>query len=295
MNFKYFWLLFADCILQLETYHGPGSKDTHGANGPTQISRGTFRANRSEDDFIQAAESVGYPELADLQDLDSNNGVQRAQRFIGPDGKRQDTAHKYLHPRLQDGNHPNLNVLVESQVRRVLFEGKRASGIEYQPNPAFQTTATNGTIKAKKMVIVSAGALGTPLILERSGLGDPEILKRASVPLVASIPGVGREYQDHHLLAYTYKTSLEPSETADAAVGGRVDLGELIATNADILGWNAQDITAKLRPTDAEVSALGPEFQAAWERDFKNNLNKPLFLMALVNGYGNFSLRATNM
>lgn len=224
----------------------------------------------------------------DLQDLDSNNGVQRAQRFIGPDGKRQDTAHKYLHPRLQDGNHQNLNVLVESQVLRVLFEGKRASGIEYQPNPTFQTGTTKGSIKARKMVIICGGALGTPLILERSGLGDPEILKRASVPVVASIPGVGREYQDHHLLAYPYQTSLEPSETADAAVGGRLDLSELISTNASILGWNAQDVTAKLRPTDDEVSALGPEFQAAWDRDFKNNLNKPLFLMALINGYEYF-------
>ena len=221
--------------------------------------------------------------MVDLQNLDSNNGVQRALRFIGLDGKRQDTAHSYLHPRLQDGKHPNLNVLVESQVSRVLFEGKRASGIEYHPNPAFQSSTTKQSIKARKMVIVSAGALGTPLILERSGLGDPEILSRASVPVVAEVPGVGKEYQDHHLLAYPYQTSLDPSETADAVSGGRLDIAELIATDASILGWNAQDVTAKVRPTDAEVAELGPEFKAAWDRDFKNNLNKPLFLMALVN------------
>lgn len=270
--------------MQLETYYGPGSKATHGSDGPTLISSGTFRVNRSEDDFIQAAKQVGISEIVDLQDLDSNDGVQRALRFIGPDGKRQDTAHKYLHPRLQDGKHPNLNVLVESQVLRVLFEGKRASGIEYQPNPAFQNGTTKQSIKARKMVIVSAGAMGTPLILERSGIGNPEILSRASVPLVASVPGVGNEYQDHHLLAYPYQTNLYPNETVDALVGGRLDVGELIATNARIMGWNAQDLTAKLRPSDAEVAALGPEFRAAWDRDFKNNPNKPLMLMSLVSG-----------
>ena len=250
------------------------------------ISGGTHRVTRSEDDFIQAAGKLGYPEIEDLQDLDSNNGVQRAVRFIGPDGKRQDTAHVYLHPRLRDGKHLNLNVLVESQVLRVLFDGKRASGIEYQPNPAFQTDATIHSVKARKLVVVSAGALGTPLILERSGIGEPSILNRASLPIIAAVPGVGREYQDHHLLAYPYQTNLLPNETADAIIGGRVDIAELIATNASVLGWNAQDVAAKLRPTNAEVSALGPEFEACWDRDFKHNLNKPLVLMALISAYG---------
>ena len=237
---------------------------------------------KSEDDFIQAAKKVGYLDITDLQDLDSSNSVQSALRFIGPDGKRQDTAHRYLHSRLHDDKHSNLNVLVESQVLRVLFQGKRASGIEYQPNPAFQNSTTAGSIKARKMIIVSAGALGTPLILERSGVGDLEILSRDSVPVVAEVPGVGKEYQDHHLLAYPYQTSLSPNETADAVTSGRLDAPELIATNASILGWNAQDVTSKLRPTDAEVAALGAEFKAAWDRDFKNNLDKPLVLLALV-------------
>jgi alcohol oxidase len=227
---------------------------------------------------------LGYPEVVDVNDLDSNNGVQRALRFIGPDGKRQDTAHRYLHPRIQDGKHPNLLVLVESQVLRVLFQGNKASGIEYQANPIFQSQSTKRTVKARKMVIVSAGTFGTPLLLERSGVGDPKILKRADVPIVAEVPGVGNGYQDHHLLMYPYQTSLEPSETADGLANGGIDMTEVISTNASILGWNAQDITAKLRPTDAEVEALGPEFKQVWDRDFKNNSNKPLVIFALISG-----------
>lgn len=224
------------------------------------------------------------PEVEDLQNLDNSNGVQRAVRYISPDGKRQDTAHQYLHPRLQDGGHSNLHVLVENQVVRILFDNKRASGVEYRPNPDLQSNTAIRSIKARKMVIVSCGAMGTPPVLERSGVGDPKILERAGVQVVADIPGVGHNYQDHHLLAYPYRTNLSPEETADAIVGGRLDPEELIKNNDGMLGWNAMDTTCRLRPSDADVLALGPEFRAAWERDFKSIPNKPVALMALVNG-----------
>jgi choline dehydrogenase-like flavoprotein len=121
---------------QLETYHGPGKKEHHGYDGPINISDGGFRAKTAEDDFIQAAEGVGVREIQDLQNLEENNGLERWLRYVSPEGKRQDTAHRYLHPKLEDGEHPNLHVLVESKVVRVLFdETKRAIGVEYTPNP----------------------------------------------------------------------------------------------------------------------------------------------------------------
>ncbi|KAK8043045.1 alcohol oxidase-like protein [Apiospora phragmitis] len=275
----------------LETYVGPGRTDIHGDKGPIAVSEGNYVAKRSQDEFIKAAAQLGYPEHVDLQDLDSNNGVQRARRFVSAEGLRSDTAHAYLHPKLKDesgGNNPNLHVLVQSQVTRVLFEGQKAVGVEYRGNPKFQqnTPVQVRSIRVEKMVILSAGTFGTPLILERSGVGDAAILDAAQVaPLVAHIPGVGRNYQDHHLMTYTYKTALDPDETADAVIAGRVDMGELLRTNAPILGWNAQDVTCKLRPSDAEVAALGPEFQAAYERDFKHNENKPLAMMAPANAF----------
>jgi len=79
------------------------------------------------------------PKVEDLQNQDENNGFQRWQRYVSPEGKRRDTAHTYLRPKLEDGEHPNLHVLVESKVVRVLFdESKRAVGVEYTPNPEFQ-------------------------------------------------------------------------------------------------------------------------------------------------------------
>ncbi|KAK7955809.1 uncharacterized protein PG986_005031 [Apiospora aurea] len=277
-------------LRKLETYQGPGKAELHGDNGPIFVSEGNYVAKRPQDEFIKAAAQLGYPEHVDLQDLDSNNGVQRARRFVSAEGVRSDTARAYIHPKMkhggsgESGGYPNLHVLVQSQVVRVLFEGQKAVGVEYRGNPKFQNTPIR-SVRAEKMVILSAGTFGTPLILERSGVGDQAILEAAQVAVVAHIPGVGRNYQDHHLMMYTYKTTLKPDETADAIIAGRVDVGALLQSNASILGWNAQDITCKLRPSDAEVAALGSEFQAAYERDFKHHENKPLAMMAPASAF----------
>ncbi|KAF7133850.1 hypothetical protein CNMCM5793_005262 [Aspergillus hiratsukae] len=271
---------------KLETYFGEGgTPGTHGNSGPVQISCGTYAAPGPQDDFIQAAQTVGWPEYPDLQDLDTNNGVQKAMRFVGPDGIRQSTAHAYLHSRLLDGKHPNLHVLVEHQVSRVVFHNTRAAGVEIRPNPLFQDGTTYQTVKADRLTVVSAGSLGSPSVLERSGVGNPDVLSAAGVDLVASVRGVGSNYQDHHLLSYSYYASLLPNETVDGVITGRVDTQAMIANNDSMLGWNAQDITCKLRPSDADVASLSSAFQDAWNSDFANQPDKPLMLMAPINGF----------
>lgn len=80
---------------KLETYLGPGSPETHGFDGPIQISEGPFGPTQLQDQFIRAAYKVGFPESLDLQNLDSNQAVQRNLRFISKDGVRQDAAHGY--------------------------------------------------------------------------------------------------------------------------------------------------------------------------------------------------------
>jgi alcohol oxidase len=137
-------------------------------------------------------------------------------------------------------------------------------------------------VKARRLVVVTCGACGTPPVLERSGVGDKRILERAGVPVVEELPGVGKNYQDHHLLLYPYKTSLEPSQTIDDILSGRVDAAELIKNKDKRLGWNSIDVSSKLRPTEDEVSALGPDFKEAWDRDYKNDPNRPLMLCAMV-------------
>ncbi|KAH8659741.1 hypothetical protein BGZ61DRAFT_499714 [Ilyonectria robusta] len=157
-------------LKKLKNYHGQGEKAYHGYDGPVHVSGSTFRARGSQDDFISAA---------------------------AQDGKRQDTVHKYLHEKLRSGNFPNLHVLVESKVVRVLFDDdKRAVGVEYTPNPDLQPTLATPQqpkliVRARKQVTLSCGACSTPPVLERSGLGDPEVLKKVGVSVIVDLPGVG--------------------------------------------------------------------------------------------------------
>lgn len=231
-----------------------------------------------------AVKKAGWQEASDLQNMDTCNAFARANRYVSLDGRRQDTAHMYLHPLLNDGKHPNLHVLVESQAVRVLMEGKKAVGVVYRPNPRFQSDTAERTVRAKRMVIVSCGSLTTPTVLERSGIGSPDVLKKAGVELVVDNPGVGRGYEDHHLLANGYYTNLEYGETIDHLARGEVDVPELFKNNDPFLSYNAQDASGKIRPTEEEVAALGPEFQKAWNEHFRDKKDKPLCLMAMVNG-----------
>jgi alcohol oxidase len=173
---------------------------------------------------------------------------------------------------------------LETQVGKVLFDGKRAVGVEVRANPKTQSDSLTQTIKARKLVVLSAGALASPLILESSGLGDSDILKAANIPIITPIPGIGKNYQDHHLLSYSYKSNLEPHETFDDIFGGRVDIEQMIQTKDPRLGWNGQEVTCKIRPSEAEATALGPEFEAAYKRDFLGHPDKPLALMSFLSG-----------
>lgn len=274
---------------QLETYDGADDSGVHGHDGPIHVSRGTYSSARIENEFIASASKLGLREVPDLQDLESVNAVWRAQRFISPEGRRQDAATCYIHPRLEDGKHPNLHVLVESQVLRIIFdEDKNASGVEYRPNPLFHPDDAGSlrTVKARKLVIASIGACATPSLLERSGVGNQKLLETAGVPVVADVPGVGEGYEDHHLLAYPYLNTLEPKDTLDGLVFGRLGSPEdVVKSGNKMLGWNAQEIQAKVRPTEAEVATFGPEFKKAWDKEFKDYPDKPMVLFSVIAGY----------
>ncbi|KAF9877216.1 alcohol oxidase [Colletotrichum karsti] len=275
-------------LAKTETYHGATTNiSTHGYEGPIHISKGTHQAPRAEEGFIKGAVSTGFDEIVDLQSLHSNNGSGPWYRYVSPeDGRRQDVGHRYLHPALQSGEYPNLHVLVETQVLRVLFdETKRATGVEFRPNPNFakgvQDNSTR-SITAKKLVVASSGSFGTPLLLERSGVGDPAVLEKAEVPVVESLPGVGNDFQ-----GYVYRTSLTQNETINGIARndrGR-DVPAMIAADDPQLGWNGHDVSSKLRPSPADVAALGPEFQAVWDRDFKDVPNRPLMVWGLFNAF----------
>ena len=190
---------------------------------------------------------------------------------------------------MADGNHPNLHLLLQSKVVRVIFdENNRATGVEYEPTGSYQPSLSlskprHGVVKAKRMVIISCGALETPSVLERSGAGNKELLEKLDINVVSDLAGVGENYQDHHLLLYPYLTNLKPEDTNDPIFDGRMDFCKANEEKNPMLGWNALDVGGKLRPTEEEVDQLGSEFRKLWDRDFKDRKERPLMLMAVIN------------
>ncbi|KAH7303169.1 alcohol oxidase-like protein [Stachybotrys elegans] len=263
---------------KFETYHGKCDTAVHGTDGPIHISEGTFSVPRATDTFVHVSEKMGWKEQPDISDLKTVNAVQRAKRYISPQGQRQDASHAYLHPRLMDGKHPNLHVVVESKVVSVTFDGDRASGV------TFVSGGTTRTIKASKQVVVSCGACGTPPVLERSGIGAKDVLERANVPVLVDLPGVGDGYEDHHTMTYQYKSDLAAEETLDGIITGTFDIPGMLQRGDKITGWNCLEGTGKLRPDDKDLGHLGPQFQEVWDRDFKNQADRPLTLMVLIMG-----------
>lgn len=162
--------------------------------------------------------------------------------------------------------------------------------MEFRPNPVFQqspaedATQQTHTIKAKKLVVATCGAIGTPALLQRSGLGDAQVLRRAGVPLVAELPGVGLGYEDHHLLLYGYRSDLDITDTLDELLHKQ---GGALANDvkARMMGWNSQDVQGKVRPSEDEIAALGSDFQEAWNKEYKPFPEKPLGCFTLIGGF----------
>lgn len=163
---------------------------------------------------------------------------------------------------------------------RVLFDGhKRATGVEIQ-------TGSNAvqTINAKKLVVASAGALGTPQLLEMSGVGDSKVLAAAGVSVVSDLPGVGADYENHEMILNTYRADLPVSQNVDSVVNGQFNTTELIEKDADILSWNGVDASAKIRPTSEEVATFSPALRKLWHDQYAHVPSKPLGVVVAYAG-----------
>ena len=165
--------------------HYLGASAIHGAGGEWRVDRPRMRWEIL-DAFADAAAECGIPKVADFNggDNEGSSYFQVNQKR----GRRWSAARGFLKPAL---GRPNLTVITGALADRVLFEGTRAVGVAYVKNGVEQK------VGAGAEVILAAGAVASPAILERSGVGDGDRLKRLDVPVVADVPGVGEGLQDH--------------------------------------------------------------------------------------------------
>lgn len=145
-------------------------------------------------------------------------------------------------------------------------------------------------VHARKQVILAAGALGSPQILERSGLGSSSLLSQLNIPVVSDLPGVGSSYQDHNLVLYTYKSAATEDQTIDGLLSGRLSMEnafkqKLTTPERYILGWNGLDCFGKLRPSQEQIKSFAPSFKELYDRDFRDHPEKPMILFGILAGY----------
>ena len=104
--------------------------------------------------------------------------------------RRASAAATYLRPTKKRAN---LQILTNAQVHRVVFDGKRAVGVEFSRQSGLER------VDAAREVILSAGAIGSPHLLQLSGVGGPEVLQKAGIAVQHALPGVGQNFQDHYI------------------------------------------------------------------------------------------------
>lgn len=174
-----------------------GGDDWRGSSGPLRTTTGQMK-NPLYRAFVSAARQAGYPETSDM------NGFQ--QEGFGPmdmtihNGRRWSTASAYLAPAK---SRKNLKTVTDARATRILFSGRRATGIEFERGGQLFTAA------ARCEVILSCGPINNPQLLQISGVGAPELLQEFQIPTVHQLKGVGANLQDH-LCFYIQQSCREP-------------------------------------------------------------------------------------
>jgi choline dehydrogenase len=184
-----------------------GSDDYRNQGGPLSVNNGNERQNPLYNAFIEAGKEAGYMETADY------NGYQQegfgAMHMTVKNGVRWSTANAYLKPVMQ---RPNLTVVTRALSRRIVLENRRATGVEYQVGNNVKT------VMAKREVILCAGSVGSPQLLQMSGIGPGSVLQDAGIEVIHDLPGVGENLQDHLEFYFQFRCR------QDITLNGKLDL-----------------------------------------------------------------------
>ncbi len=171
-----------------------GENAHRGSKGPLGVNNGNNMENPLYTAFIEAGAEAGYSTTNDY------NSAQ--QEGFGPmhmtvkNGVRSSASREYLDP---IKHRSNLTIVTGALAQRVILDGKKATGVEYKLNGAVKTA------QASKEVILSAGSIGSPHLLQLSGIGDTQTLEKAGVDVKHHLPGVGQNLQDHLEFYFQYK------------------------------------------------------------------------------------------
>lgn len=164
-----------------------GGNDFHGDNGPVSVTTPKNGNNVLFHAMVEAGVQAGYSRTDDLNGY-RQEGFGPMDRTVTPQGRRSSTARGYLD---QARARSNLTIVTHALTDRILFSGKRAVGVAYLRGDETQT------VHARREVLLCSGAIASPQILQRSGVGPSDLLHSLDIPIVLDLPGVGANLQDH--------------------------------------------------------------------------------------------------
>ena len=213
-NRSWNWEKVSKVFRRMENFDG-GDEKVRGRNGPLGVSEVPDQ-NPLYDALIAAAQSVGYPHNLDYNGLDQE-GIGKTQATIKT-GRRMSTAHCYLEPATQ---RKNLEVITEAMTQHLVLEGKRCVGVVYKKGGQLHT------VKCQGEVILSAGAVSSPQILELSGIGRPEVLQKYGIGVKHELPAVGENFRDHIASRINWKVTM-PGVTYNDKIRGLGIVGQAI-------------------------------------------------------------------
>lgn len=166
-----------------------GPNDYHGGNGPVSVTTPKAGNNPLFHAMVEAGVQAGYPRTEDLNGY-QQEGFGPMDRTVTPQGRRASTARGYLD---QARERPNLTIVTHALTDRILFSGKRAIGATYLHGDDNALKE----VRARREVLVCSGAIASPQLLQRSGVGPSALLRDLGIEVVHDLPGVGQNLQDH--------------------------------------------------------------------------------------------------
>lgn len=166
-----------------------GPNDYHGGSGPVSVTTPKAGNNPLFHAMVEAGVQAGYPRTEDLNGY-QQEGFGPMDRTVTPQGRRASTARGYLD---QARERPNLTIVTHALTDRILFSGKRAIGATYLHGDDNALKE----VRARREVLVCSGAIASPQLLQRSGVGPSALLRDLGIEVVHDLPGVGQNLQDH--------------------------------------------------------------------------------------------------
>ncbi|SAK52453.1 glucose-methanol-choline oxidoreductase [Caballeronia glebae] len=188
------WAEVERCFSEMESYRYRNAHRSRGRNGPLQVTQLPFRS-RVLGAALQAGKQMGLPVLDDIN-TPGTQGIGYTQATVDRRGRRASAYRAFLKRAMRRSN---LTVVTGALAERILFDGLRTTGVTYRENGETRIAL------ARREVILSAGVLQSPKLLQISGVGPADVLEKAGVRVIKDVPAVGRNLADHVMFSISFR------------------------------------------------------------------------------------------